>query len=47
MIRDDGTNKRLTDFKHKCVICGKTFKGFGNNALPLKKEYVATTAMPL
>ncbi len=37
MIRDDGTNKRLTDFKHKCVICGKTFKGFGNNALPLKK----------
>ena len=25
------------DQKHKCIICGKEFKGYGNNAEPIKK----------
>jgi DNA-directed RNA polymerase subunit RPC12/RpoP len=37
MIRDDGNNQRLSNFKYKCIICGKKFKGFGNNAEPLAK----------
>ena len=23
--------------KQKCILCGKEFKGYGNNAEPLKK----------
>ena len=24
--------------KYKCVLCGKTFYGYGNNPAPLKKK---------
>ena len=27
--------------KNTCILCGKEFKGYGNNPAPLKKEGVA------